>query len=44
MNYTIKEMSKNEAIEISKWTYEKPYGIYDGERNKEKVIIFLLKA
>lgn len=35
MNYYIKEMSKNYAIDISNWTYEEPYNIYNGVRNDE---------
>ncbi|MBM7616415.1 GNAT family N-acetyltransferase [Alkaliphilus hydrothermalis] len=35
MKYIIKEMSRDCAIEISNWTYEEPYNIYNGVRSEE---------
>lgn len=35
MDYFIKEMSKNYAIDISNWTYKEPYNIYNGDRSDE---------
>ncbi|WP_432663000.1 GNAT family N-acetyltransferase [Wukongibacter baidiensis] len=35
MDYCIKEMSRNYAVDISNWTYEEPYNIYNGNKNDE---------
>jgi len=34
MQYTIKEMIRNYAMEISNWTYTEPYNIYNGDRGE----------
>lgn len=31
MHYIVNEMNENHAREISTWTYEEPYNIYDGD-------------
>lgn len=35
MNYLIKEMSKDYAMDISTWTYKEPYNIYNGDKSEE---------
>lgn len=35
MGYILKEMNKDYARDISKWVYEKPYNIYNGEESDE---------
>jgi len=35
MDYIIKEMNRKSALDISKWTYEKPYDFYNGGRSEE---------
>ena len=35
MNYTINEMQRNNAIDISKWSYEEPYDFYNGGKSEE---------
>lgn len=41
MSYSIEAMSKNYAVDISSWSYEEPYHIYNGNRSEEFILELL---